>query len=316
MNDEKRKRIYSAGALLLMLILLGLLSSDIMPAGLSSFCHYAAVSSQDMTGAALRVLCRLVPGSKEIPFELDGNLELNSRDELLAEIEECRLKLHQAEQAKEPLAAENQRLNSLLKLSLQTRRYSLCVARPVRREPLSNYYETMLIDKGTSDGIREGQAVVTEAGLVGVVSHVEPRRSEVQLLGNQYLTFSVRVPSRQIDGIATNRRDYIAKSDESEEVEGLKIIETDDERPVPRLIFPPSNLQVSTMSGLNFDTAKAGDRVETSSLGNQNLLDGILVGTVERIETDTAGAPRLQVRPSADIRQLSYVLVAIPSTDL
>ncbi len=310
MTAETRKRLYSTAALLLLLLLLFVLPQLSLPPSVSTLVHGTAVAGQDLTGAALRHLCRLTPGATRLPSELESSEELASRDELMAEIERLRLELRQAEESREPLAAENRRLAGLLNLSLQTRRYSLCVARPVRREPVSDYYETMLVDKGASDGLREGQAAVTAAGLIGIVSKVEPRRAEIWLLANPRLTFSCQLPSRQITGIVTSSSDF-----EQEDVDaGLRIVENPDARPMPRLLFPPSSLNVEATSGLNFDIAQKGDRVVTSSLGNPNLLDGILVGQVEKAETDTAGAPRLRLRPAADIRQLTHVLIAIPAT--
>lgn len=57
------------------------------------------------------------------------------------------------------------------------------------------------IDVGSSAGVREGQAVLTVDGLVGVVDEVWSRRSRIRLIRNEYTPVSVRVTRSRTLGI-------------------------------------------------------------------------------------------------------------------
>lgn len=58
---------------------------------------------------------------------------------------------------------------------------------------LSNFQNTIEIDKGSDDGLGEGMPVVTGAGLVGRLTQVTPSRSVVQLATDPAFTIGVRL---------------------------------------------------------------------------------------------------------------------------
>jgi len=315
LSPSSKKRIYSSIALVAFLLLMVCAPSWFATGRLTAVAEFLSGTSQRITGAGLRRICNLMPSEKKDEEEY-------STDELLGQVAELRHKLQEAEMGTETLKAENQHLSSLLKLSQQTRLYSFCVARTIVREPLSDYYSTIVVDHGASEGVKEGQAVLTRDGLIGMVASVTAHRANVRLLGNPQLTLSCQIPARRINGIVTSKEysESIHQAVEKvqEEQQGVKVIdnfvaENRQQDDLPSLLLPPQTLTVNATSGLMFDTAKPGDQVVTSSLGNANMLDGIIIGTVEKCETDTAGAPRLLVRPAADMRYLPYVLIVIPS---
>ena len=73
----------------------------------------------------------------------------------------------------EEVKAENERLKKLLKFSEESEA-KYVGARVISNGP-SNIYHTLIMDKGSEDGIKRGMAVVTAEGVVGQVSYVKGR---------------------------------------------------------------------------------------------------------------------------------------------
>ena len=59
--------------------------------------------------------------------------------------------------------------------------------------PVSNFENTIRIDKGTDDGVQAGMPVVSAAGLVGRISEVTKTRSVVELVDSRGFGVSVRL---------------------------------------------------------------------------------------------------------------------------
>ena len=72
----------------------------------------------------------------------------------------------------------------------------------VMQQPASAFSHVVIIDKGSSVGIREGMPVVTGAGLVGQVVEVGSDRAWVQLLTDPEFRVGVRLVSSQRFGTA------------------------------------------------------------------------------------------------------------------
>ncbi|MBI4536417.1 MAG: rod shape-determining protein MreC [candidate division NC10 bacterium] len=77
-------------------------------------------------------------------------------------------------------ALETQRLQRLLALH-QAAPVSLISARVIGKDA-TNWFKTVLLDRGSADGVRRNLPVVTPDGLVGRVVEVTPTASKVQLL--------------------------------------------------------------------------------------------------------------------------------------
>jgi len=77
---------------------------------------------------------------------------------------------------------ENRRLLRLLDFKERnTRRFTLLGARVIGRAP-SNWYSTLVVDRGSEDGVRKNQVVVSDAGLVGRVTAVTSHSARVLLI--------------------------------------------------------------------------------------------------------------------------------------
>jgi rod shape-determining protein MreC len=78
--------------------------------------------------------------------------------------------------------AENIRLQSLLDYKIsRIENYDLVVAQVVARNP-GNWYQTMVVNRGSNDGVACDMSVVNSTGLVGRIVSVTPNSAEVLLL--------------------------------------------------------------------------------------------------------------------------------------
>lgn len=70
--------------------------------------------------------------------------------------------------------------------------------------PVSNFENTLRLDKGTRDGVQRGMTVVAAAGLVGRVAEATPSRSVVELADGRDFAVGVRQAGQ-------NRRSFVAR---------------------------------------------------------------------------------------------------------
>ncbi len=75
----------------------------------------------------------------------------------------------------------------------------------VIQQPATAFSHIVVIDKGSSVGIREGMPVVTGAGLVGQVVDVSSDRASVQLITDPEFRVGVRLATSQRFGTATGQ---------------------------------------------------------------------------------------------------------------
>lgn len=105
-----------------------------------------------------------------------------------------RLSVSQAE-----LERQNRELRALLDMA---ERYQLTTTGArVIAEPASTFSWSLLIDAGAQHGLRRGQAVLNADGLVGRVTDVTERYSQVQLVSSPEASYAVRVTDTTTDGL-------------------------------------------------------------------------------------------------------------------
>ncbi len=151
------------------------------------------------------------------------------------------------------LVAENERLRDLLDFPKRSE-IDLIPAQVVRRDagPLLG---EMLIDRGSSHGIRERMTVVSTEGLVGRVVSARSANSDVELLTAKGFAVSARVEGRGVSGIVK---------------------------------WHPDRRQLRMHNVPVQDEVHPGDIVVTSSLGG-NFVDGVRIGAVKRVDDDEDG---------------------------
>lgn len=174
---------------------------------------------------------------------------------------------------------ENQRLKTLLNFKEATD-LPVLPARVAGRSA-STWFRTLVLDKGSDDGVRENCPVVTAEGVVGRVYQVAPTASRVLLLTDT---------SSAVDALVQTTRSEVI-------VEG-------------RLGARCRMLYLARA-----DAAKPGDRVVTSGLGDV-FPKGLLVGEIASVESAKGGVFRAaELRPSVDFASLEEVFVVLRQGD-
>ncbi len=174
-----------------------------------------------------------------------------------------------------PAAQENARLRALLGFKEQ-QPYQTAAGRVIGRDP-SDWFSTVLVDRGTFGGVRRNDPVVTSDGLVGHVIEAGPTWSRVLLLPDP----------RSAVGV------LVVRSREAGVVEGLG-------QPLLRVKYLARDADV-----------QPGDEVVTSGLG-QIYPPSLVVGSVVQVARAAGDMfEEATVRPSADLTHLEEVLVII-----
>jgi rod shape-determining protein MreC len=153
----------------------------------------------------------------------------------------------------------------------------------------SSWYSTIEINKGSSDGLRVNQPVINGKGLVGKVKTVSDGNAVVMLLSDSEFGVSA----------------LAAEADQ------------------PGSILPVAGSPGDLLLDLVPDAkeVRKGDRIVTAGTVSDRLPSpfpqGILIGTVKRVEGEGELDRTIHVSPAADLRSLDFVQVLTkPTTDL
>lgn len=165
------------------------------------------------------------------------------------------------------LEQENAMLRAQLNLRVEPRPYYISAR--VIADSGGPFVRTVLVNAGSRDGVKKGQAAITGAGLAGRIAEVGVRSSRLLLLTD----LNSRVPV----AIASSRHRAILAGDNSD---------------MPRLIFLPPNAQ-----------ARPGDRIVTSGHGGV-FPPGLPVGVIAAVSEGD-----VRVQSFAPSNQLQYVTV-------
>jgi rod shape-determining protein MreC len=199
-----------------------------------------------------------------------GSLE-DENARLRSELEELRGSQLQDEAASETLARLQEELE-LPTLENVTTKVAQVVA-----GPSGNFEDDVVeINKGSSSGLREGMAVVTNAGLVGKLVRVDRSHSVVELVSAADFAVGVRIG----DEVALARG-------------------------------TGSSTTLRATEGLSSDNpVKVDDPVLTNGGAGSTFPPGVAVGRVASIDKRT-GSPVVTVALEADVENLDYVTVLV-----
>ena len=118
--------------------------------------------------------------------------------ELEAEVSRLQTQIVELQQQ----VTETQILAALVDFSHENPESSYKAAAVIGRDP-SPFLHYIIINRGSSDGIREGMPVVTNQGLVGRVDAVIADAARVQLLTDPGVAVNARLQAAQTDGLVT-----------------------------------------------------------------------------------------------------------------
>lgn len=171
------------------------------------------------------------------------------------------------------LLTENDRLRGLLDFKAQTK-MSLVAARVIGRDLVIDH-NTVTINKGSRDGLKPGQAVITTGGVLGYIFKPELFTSHVMLITDRYSV---------VDGIVQRTRAHGIVEGKSQSSCTLKYVEKTED-------------------------VKEGDLVVTGGLDNI-FPKGFPVAVVESIERKTFSVSlKVDLRPVVDAYKAEEVFV-------
>ncbi len=170
---------------------------------------------------------------------------------------------------------ENIRLRRLLGMAEQSPFH--WVAADVVARNIKNWDDTLIINRGSRDGIRPNDAVMTYMGLVGKVAAVTPHSAEVRLLNDRTASVAAMTERSRFPAV----------------IEGIG-----DGSGLLQLSYLPYDAPISV-----------NENVITSGLGGETP-KGIRIGFIRAVEVQSDGLiQRAIVQPHEDYNRLEEVLV-------
>jgi rod shape-determining protein MreC len=255
--------------ILIFLLALSLISANLHSRENMSFFESLVVG---ITSPVQKVVRRIIGGIGNVwrgYFYLVGAQKEN--EVLRRELHELKLQVNRYREA--DLA--NQRLRALLnfKKSIAT---PLLPAELVSFDP-SGWFQTILIDKGSSDGVAQDMAVVSAEGLMGRVIGVSSRHAKVLLILDANSAVDALIQRSRVRGVLVGLgRDLCL----------LKYVQRNED-------------------------VQVGDQVISSGMGGV-FPKGLLLGTVQEVVRGSSGLfQRVEVEPAADFSRLEEVMVVI-----
>jgi rod shape-determining protein MreC len=170
---------------------------------------------------------------------------------------------------------QNQRLIRLLDMKNSVKSPTLSAT--VVGEDISSWFRTMVIDRGSSSGLREGMAVVAADGVVGQIIKVSAASSRVVLLTDHSCGIAATIQRSRARGVVKGKG------------EGL------------------CSLEFATRE----EDIQVGDLVVTSGIGGV-FLKGVPIGEVTMVKRGEYGIfQTVTIRPSVNSAHLEEVLVVL-----
>ena len=178
------------------------------------------------------------------------------------------------------LRRELESLKKELSIDYTLNEYSYLNATVIYRN-VSTWYNTITVDKGTYNGVKEDMVVVNSQGLIGKVVSTTTFTSDIRLITTK----------------ETDNKISITISNGENKTNGL----------IKNYNYKTKYLEVEGVS--NTETVRVGDYVYTSGLG-EIFPSGILIGTVSDISTDEYDLDKIiHVTPIADFDDINFVAI-------
>lgn len=174
------------------------------------------------------------------------------------------------------LQVENQDLRNLVGLEQQSGQGNLIPSLVIAQDD-APYVEAVTIDKGMTDGVKNGDVVVTQAGVVGRVEEVDPTSSKVRLITDINSSIAVRLQTQ-------DRTTGVLRGQSKGNLLVIAYIQ-------------------------QTDTVSPGDVVITSGLGGL-FPEGLVVGQVSGVQKNDADPfQSAVVSPATDMSKLERLYV-------
>ncbi len=167
----------------------------------------------------------------------------------------------------------NQRLERLLDIKKSVKEPT--IAATVIGEDVTSWFRTLVINRGSSHGIREGMAVISADGVVGQTVKVSATTSRVLLLTDHASGISATIQRSRARGVVKGKGEMLC------------------------------SLEFTTRE----ENVSVGDTVITSGIGGV-FLKGLPIGEVTMVKRGEYGIfQTISIRPAVNIPHLEEVLV-------
>ena len=188
--------------------------------------------------------------------------------------------LEQTKTRNATLEAENKQLKSALKLKESLTDYEKIQASVISRSP-DSWSDLLIINKGTTAGLRKNMAVMSGGGVIGRVVEVNAASAKVEL-------------------ITTSDKSANRFAVEAQAVNGKK---------VHGIITVIGNNTLAFTQAVDGKKLKRGTKIYTSGMGG-NSPKGLLVGTIATTTHDTFGLSDLvKITPAGELNDPSVVMI-------
>lgn len=188
---------------------------------------------------------------------------------LREDIRALNLRMHEANEA----LLANKRLEQLLNMKKTIKEPT--IAATVIGEDVTSWFRSLIINRGSSSGIREGMAVISADGVVGQTVKVSPTASRVLLLTDHASGISATIQRSRARGVVKGKSEMNC------------------------------TLEFTTRG----EDVKVGDTVITSGIGGI-FLKGIPLGEVTMVKRGEYGIfQTVSIRPAVNLTHLEEVLV-------
>lgn len=274
-SRKRRNRNIRIFVVILIVVVVGAIisydvKSDKKMSGLESIMKDVVVSIQSLVYSPFKGLGNLLDDFSKLWDVMEENKILKSNIDKLESIETENIELKK----------EIEKLKEELDVDRVLSDYEYINSTVVSRNPLY-WYNTLTIDKGSRNGIKEGMAVVNATGLIGKIENVSKGSSDVKLITTN----------------DTNNKISVVISNGDKNLVGL----------INGYDYNSGYLEVEGIS--NTEEVDVGDVVYTSGLGGV-FPSGILIGYVDSITTDVYDLAKIiNVKPSAEFDDINYVTV-------
>lgn len=210
---------------------------------------------------------------------------LRDNEKLQIEVQRLRIMTKRHDE----LMEENNKLRKLLDYK-QSSPFKLTAARVVKRSA-GTWWNTLIIDKGSLDGLGTDSPVISDLGLIGKTGKLSPRMAEVILLTDELCRVSAYIEGTREKGILFGERGGT------------------DMRPDLRLRYLQRNAVINVGSNV-YSTGDGGV-----------FPAGLLLGKVKRFENREISGEAI-VEPAVDFQSIEHVFVvemqkaeAMPATE-
>ncbi len=231
----------------------------------------------DVVGKGQYVVTRIMGGISNVWNSYIAVLNVRRENQVLRD--ELNRVLSTNQEYREAMA-ENMRLRKLLQVKESLKPPTL-TAQIIGRDP-SLWFRTLIIDRGTRDGIEKGMPVVTVEGVVGQILETSRSTSKVLLTHDPNSAVNALIQKNRVQGIV--------KGEGSQSYKMSYILKNAD--------------------------VEEGDLIITSGLGG-SFPKGIPVGTVSSVTKSKRGMFQdITVSPSVNFSQLEYLIVILQQDSL